>query len=72
MLTVEDGEIVSNEAYTNGIVFAQQVGALPPSGSGAERAMAAAFNAKTALAKRLRGARGASLDFAPAAPWCNG
>ena len=54
VLTVEDGKIVANEAYTNGIVFAQQVGALPPSGSGAERAMAAAFNAKTALAKRLR------------------
>ena len=56
VLTVEDGKIVSNQAYTNGIVFAQQVGALPPSGSGAERAMAAAFNAKTVLAKRLRGA----------------
>jgi predicted ester cyclase len=56
VLTVEDGKIVSNEAYTNGIVFAQQVGALPPSGSAAERGMAAAFNAKTALAKRLRGA----------------
>jgi hypothetical protein len=55
VLTVEDGEIVSNNAYTNGVVFAQQVGALPPSGSAAERAMAAAFNAKTALAKRLRG-----------------
>ena len=55
VLTVEDGKIVSNEAYTNGIVFAQQVGALPPSGSAAERGMAAAFNAKTALAKRLRG-----------------
>jgi len=54
VLRVEDGKIVSNHAYTNGMVFAQQVGALPPSGSPQERAMAAAFNAKTALVKRLR------------------
>jgi predicted ester cyclase len=54
VLTVEDGKIVSNHAYTNGVVFAQQVGALPPSGSAQERAMAAVFNAKTALAKRLK------------------
>lgn len=54
VLTVEDGKIVSNHAYTNGIVFAQQVGALPAPGSAQERAMAAAFNAKTALAERFR------------------
>lgn len=54
VLTVEDGKIVSNHAYTNGMVFAQQIGALPPAGSAQERAMAAAFNAKTAVAKRLR------------------
>ncbi len=29
VLTVEDGKIVSNHAYTNGMVFAQQIGALP-------------------------------------------
>lgn len=54
VLRVEDGKIVSNHAYTNGMVFAQQIGALPPSGSAPERAMASAFNAKTALTKRLR------------------
>src|SRR5215211_5515130 len=54
LLTVEDGRIVSNYAYTNGMEFARQVGALPPQDSGAERAMAAAFNAKAALLKRLR------------------
>jgi predicted ester cyclase len=53
VLTVEDGKIVSNFAYTNGMELARQIGALPPSGSAQERAMAAAFNAKTALAKRL-------------------
>jgi steroid delta-isomerase-like uncharacterized protein len=55
LLTVEDGKIVSNHAYTNGMEFARQVGALPPQDSAVESAMAAAFNAKTALEKRLRG-----------------
>jgi predicted ester cyclase len=54
LLTVSDGMIVSNHAYTNGMEFARQVGALPPQDSGPERAMAAAFNAKTAIEKRIR------------------
>jgi predicted ester cyclase len=53
LLTVRDGKIVGNEAYTNGMEFARQIGALPPQGSAAEGAMATAFNAKTALVKRL-------------------
>ena len=55
LLTVRDGKIVANEAYTNGMEFVRQVGALPTQGSAQERAMAAAFNAKTAIGKRLRG-----------------
>jgi|SRR3954451_4963776 len=54
LLTVADGKIVSNHAYTNGMEFARQVGALPPQDSGPERAMAAAFNAKTAIEKKIR------------------
>jgi predicted ester cyclase len=54
LLTVDEGRIVSNHAYTNGMEFARQVGALPAQDSAPERAMAAAFNAKTALEKRLR------------------
>jgi steroid delta-isomerase-like uncharacterized protein len=54
LFTVTDGKIVSNQAYTNGMEFARQVGALPPQDSGPERAMAAAFNAKTAIEKKLR------------------
>ena len=54
VLRVEDGQIVSNHAYTNAMELARQIGALPPAGSGQEKAMAAAFNAKTSLAKRLR------------------
>ncbi len=54
---MRDGKIISNHAYTNGMEFARQVGALPPPGSAAERAMAAAFNAKTALVGRLQRSR---------------
>ena len=54
LLTVSEGKIVSNHAYTNGMEFARQVGALPPQDSGPERAMAAAFNAKTAIEKKIR------------------
>jgi len=54
ILTVEDGRIVANFAYTNAMELARQIGALPPSGSGQEKAMAAAFNAKTALVNRFK------------------
>ncbi len=54
VLTVEDGKVVRNDAYSNGMEFARQIGALPAADSPQERAMAAAFNAKTALEKRLR------------------
>jgi predicted ester cyclase len=54
ILTVEDGEIVANFAYTNAMELARQIGALPPTGSTQERAMASLFNAKTALTKRLK------------------
>jgi predicted ester cyclase len=54
ILTVEEGKIVSNFAYINGMVFAQQIGALPDPESPQGRAMAGVFNAKTAITKRLR------------------
>ena len=54
ILTVEDGKIVANFAYTNAMELARQIGALPPAGSGQEKAMTAAFNAKTSLVKRLK------------------
>lgn len=55
LLTVEDGLIVENHAYTNAMEVARQLGAMPPAGSAAEKAMAGAFNMKTravALLKR--------------------
>jgi predicted ester cyclase len=54
MLTIRNGRIQRNEAYVNGAQMAQQLGALPPAGSLAERAMLAALNLKTRLARALR------------------
>lgn len=54
MLKIVDGEVVENNAYTNGAQLAQQLGMLPPPGSTADRVITNAFNAKTATAKALR------------------
>jgi steroid delta-isomerase-like uncharacterized protein len=54
VLTVRDGLIVENHGYLNGADIARQLGALPPRGSGAEKAMTAALNARTVAAKKLR------------------
>ena len=53
VLTVRDGRIVRNDAYMNGAEMARQLGALPPAGSAPEKAMTAALNLKTRLAKRF-------------------
>jgi predicted ester cyclase len=44
LLTVRDGLLIDNQAYTNATVLARQLGAMPPAGSVAERAMIAAVN----------------------------
>jgi predicted ester cyclase len=54
MLRVEDGQIVENNAYTNGVLIAQQLGLLPKQGTTADRVMTGAFNAKTAAAGAIR------------------
>jgi predicted ester cyclase len=57
LFTVRDGLIVENHGYINAADMARQLGALPPRGSAAERAMPGALNAKVAageLARRLR------------------
>ncbi len=54
VLTVRDGQIVENHGYINAADMMRQLGALPPQGSGAEKAMTAALNAKTAAAKRIQ------------------
>jgi hypothetical protein len=54
VLTVRNGRIQRNDAYLNGIELARQLGALPPAGSAAERAMNAALNLKTRLGAAIR------------------
>jgi steroid delta-isomerase-like uncharacterized protein len=54
VLTIRNGKIHRNDAYMNGAQMVQQLGALPPAGSFPERAMLAAFNLKTRLARALR------------------
>ena len=53
MLRVEDGQIVSNDAYLNGAQIAEQLGVLPPQDSMAGKAMTGAINAKTAATRTL-------------------
>jgi predicted ester cyclase len=50
----DDGKLVDNQAYTNSLELARQIGAMPPRGSRAERALAGVFNVKTRIAERLR------------------
>jgi hydroxyacylglutathione hydrolase len=60
LLTVRDGLIHSNDAFSDSMTFARQIGMLPPQGSSAEQRMMGAFNAKSRLGQRL-GAGAAEL-----------
>lgn len=52
-MTFENGQLRHNTIYYDGMSFARQVGLLPAQGSAAERGMTAAFNAVTAVRKRI-------------------
>ena len=57
ILTIRDSQIQTLIAFLNGLDLARQIGAVPPAGSAPDKAMAAAFNAKTAISltvKKLR------------------
>jgi steroid delta-isomerase-like uncharacterized protein len=47
LLEIEDGKIVGNTAYYDGMAFARQIGLMPSQESSAENAMKSAFNAAT-------------------------
>lgn len=51
---MRDGVIVSNFVVFDQMQFARQIGMLPPENSRADRAVKAAFNARTRIASRLR------------------
>jgi len=55
LVTVREGLIHANDAFTDGLSFARQIGMMPPQGSSAERGMTGAFNARTKLVGRLAG-----------------
>lgn len=54
LLTIRDGLIRENHAYTNATEMARQLGAMPPAGSLGERAMLGAVNARTVAREQLR------------------
>lgn len=54
MLSVCDGLIFENRAYTNATEMARQLGAMPPAGSIGDKAMLAAVNAASASKRLLK------------------
>jgi len=57
VLTVRDGKVVHNDAYTNSVELLRQLGALPPEGSGQEKTLTALLNLKTGAARWLASKR---------------
>jgi steroid delta-isomerase-like uncharacterized protein len=50
---VRDGRVISNFVVFDQMQYARQIGMMPPDASAADRAMKAAFNARTKLAGRI-------------------
>ncbi|HWY89894.1 MAG TPA: ester cyclase [Solirubrobacteraceae bacterium] len=55
VLTVRDGLIHSNDAFTDTMAVPRQIGMMPPLGSSAEQRMTGAFNVKTRVSDGLTG-----------------
>jgi steroid delta-isomerase-like uncharacterized protein len=55
VLTIRDGRIVNNDAFSDGATFARQIGMLPPQDSAAQERLTRAFNVKTRMTGRLAG-----------------
>jgi glyoxylase-like metal-dependent hydrolase (beta-lactamase superfamily II)/ketosteroid isomerase-like protein len=53
LITVRDGLIAANDAFTDNMTVARQLGMMPPQDSPAEQRMTRAFNAKTKLTDGL-------------------
>jgi len=54
VLTIREGKIHQNLAYTNGTEMARQLGAMPPPGSVGEKLMLGSVNARTAATDAIR------------------
>jgi glyoxylase-like metal-dependent hydrolase (beta-lactamase superfamily II)/predicted ester cyclase len=61
VLTVRDGLIHANDAFTDTMAVPRQIGMMPPLGSPAEQRMMGAFNVKTRVTDGLTGAGEAKL-----------
>ena len=59
-LTLKDGRIASNFVVFDQMQWGRQIGMLPPEGSAADRAVKAALNAKTRVAKEIQARRSTS------------
>ena len=53
LFEIEDGKIVRNTGYYDGMALARQMGLMPPQDSGAERTMKTAFNAVTRIRRAV-------------------
>lgn len=53
VMRVEDGRVVANTIYYDGLGFARQIGMLPREGSPGDKAMTLAFNTSTDVRARL-------------------
>ena len=53
LLTIRDGLVQSNDAFTDSMSFARAIGMMPPQGSRSEQRMTGAFNAKTRIESGL-------------------
>jgi steroid delta-isomerase-like uncharacterized protein len=53
LIEIEEGKLVSNTIYYDGMSFARQAGLLPPQDSTAERAIKTTFNAATKLRRAV-------------------
>ncbi|MDX6655210.1 MAG: hypothetical protein QOH62_3 [Solirubrobacteraceae bacterium] len=53
VLQISDGLIDANDAFSDSMAFARQVGMMPPAGSPAEQRLTGLFNRRTAFAARL-------------------
>lgn len=51
---VRDGKVVSNFVVFDQMQYARQIGMMPPDGSAGDKALKAAFNARTKVADRLK------------------
>ena len=58
--TLRDGRVVTNFVVFDQMQFARAIGLMPPDGSAADRALKAAFNAKTRVTSEIQARRSTS------------